>query len=112
MSEETNKEFFESVSGLGPDWHVSDVVVDEAPREVVLDLSLGAGAKVDCPACGRACAIYDHGRRRERRHLDTMQLKTVLRARVPRANCPRHGPQSVRVPWADPMTRFTLAFEA
>ncbi len=41
-----------------------------------------------------------------------MQLKTLLRARVPRANCPEHGPQTIRVPWADPMARFTLAFEA
>jgi transposase len=30
-----------------------------------------------------------------------MQLKTVLRARVPRANCPQHGPRSVRVPGAE-----------
>jgi transposase len=49
---------------------------------------------------------------REWRHLDTMQLKTVLRARVPRADCPEHGPQTIRVPWADPMARFSLAFEA
>lgn len=112
MSEETSKEFFESVLGLGPDWHVSGVTVDEASREVVLDLSLNASSKVACPECGRACAIYDHGRRREWRHLDMMQLKSVLRARLPRANCPQHGPQTIRVPWADPMARFTLAFEA
>ena len=42
MSEETSKEFFESVLGLGPDWQVSAVTVDEASREVVLDLSLNA----------------------------------------------------------------------
>lgn len=97
---------------MGPDWQVSKVTVDEASRELLLDLSLTTSAKVACPECGRACAIYDHGRRREWRHLDTMQLKTVLRARLPRAKCPQHGPQTVRVPWADPMTRFTLAFEA
>lgn len=112
MSEETSKEFFESVLGLGPDWGVSEVSVDEASGEVVLDLSLSASANVVCPECGRACVIYDHGRRREWRHLDTMQLKTVLRARLPRAKCPQHGAQTVRVPWADPMTRFTLGFEA
>lgn len=112
MSQETNKEFSESVLGLGPDWHVSDVAVDEASREVVLNLSLSASAKVACPECGRACAIYDYGRRREWQHLDTMQLKTVLRARVPRANSPQHGPPTVRVPRADPMTRFTVVFEA
>jgi len=75
-------------------------------------LSLRSGAKVACPECGKPCSIYDRGVAREWRHLDTMQLKTVLRARVPRADCPEHGPQTIRVPWADPMARFSLAFEA
>jgi transposase len=112
MGKETSKEFFESVLGLGPDWSVAEVTVNEAGDRVSLDLSLRSGARVACPECGRLCAIYDRGSEREWRHLDTMQLKTVLRARVPRADCPEHGPQTIRVPWADPMTRFTLAFEA
>ena len=86
MSEETSKEFFESVLGLGQDWEVSEVTVDEACGEVALDLSPSAGAKAVCPECGRVCSIYDRGRQREWRHLDTMQLKTVLRARLPRAH--------------------------
>lgn len=88
MSEETSKEFFEWVLDLGPVWQVSEVTVDEASREVLLDLSLTTSAKVACPDCGRACAIYDHGRLREWRHPDTMQLKTVFRARLPGAKCP------------------------
>jgi len=36
----------------------------------------------------------------------------LLRARVPWASFPVHGPQTIRVSWADPMARFTLAFEA
>jgi len=52
---------------------------------------LRAGAKLSFPECGRACAVYDHGRRRDWRHLDTMQFKTVLRSRVPRANGPQFG---------------------
>lgn len=112
MSEETSKEVFESILGLGADWQVSEVTVDEISGVILLDLAQKASAKVTCPECGGTCAIYDHGRRREWRHLDTMQLKTVLRARVPRAKCPHHGVQSVRVPWADAMARFTLGFEA
>ena len=112
MGKETSKEFFESVLGLGPDWRVSEVILNEASDQVTLDLLHRIGAKAVCPECGKSCAIYDHGDQREWRHLDTMQLKTVLRARVPRANCPEHGPQTIRVPWAEPMTRFTLAFEA
>jgi len=112
MGKETSKEFFESVLGLGPEWEVSEVTLNETSDQVTLDLSLRSGAKVVCPECGESCAIYDRNVSREWRHLDTMQLKTVLRARVPRTDCPVHGPQTIRVPWADPMARFTLAFEA
>jgi hypothetical protein len=42
MSEETSKEFFESALDLGSHLRISDVVVEEAFREVVLDLSLSA----------------------------------------------------------------------
>jgi len=112
MGKETSKEFFELVLGLGPDWSVAEVTLNETADQVTLDLSLRSGAKVACPECGKTCAIYDRGVPREWRHLDTMQLKTLLRARVPRANCPEHGPQTIRVPWADPMARFTIAFEA
>ena len=40
-----------------------------------------------------------------------MQFETVLRCRVPRANCPEHGVKTLRVPWAEPGSRFTLLFE-
>ena len=100
------------VLGLGPDWSVAEVTLNETADRVALDMSLRSGAKVACPECGKPCSIYDRGVACEWRHLDTMQLKTVLRARVPRADCPEHGPQTIRVPWADPMARFSLAFEA
>ena len=85
------------VLGLGRDWSVAEVTLNETADRVTLDLSLRSGAKVACRECGKPCSIYDRGVAREWRHLDTMQLKTVLRARVP---------------WADPMARFSLAFEA
>ena len=115
MCKEASKEFFESVLGLGPESEVSEVsevTSSETSDQVTIDLSLRSGAKVVCPECGESSAIYDRNVSREWRYLDTMQLKTVLRARIPGADCPVHGPQTIRVPWADPMARFTLAFEA
>ena len=49
---------------------------------------------------------------REWRHLDTMQLETVLRARVPRVRYADGTTAMVRVPWADERSRWTLSFEA
>ncbi len=40
-----------------------------------------------------------------------MQLQTLLHARIPRVNCSEHGVRQVRVPWAEPKSRFTLLFE-
>jgi len=55
--------------------------------------------------------LADHAPERVWRHLDTMQFETLLRARVPRARCPKHGVKTIAVPWAEPGSRFTLLFE-
>jgi transposase len=35
----------------------------------------------------------------------------LLYAATPRTNCPEHGVRAVRLPWAEPHSRFTLLFE-
>jgi len=112
MEADTSKEFFEAALGLGPAWEVTEVSLIEESKRIEIALGLRRESGVKCPECGRACAIYDHGQERQWRHLDTLQYETRLRARLPRADCPEHGPQTVRVPWADRKTRFTLLFEA
>ncbi|WP_201344986.1 ISL3 family transposase [Thiohalobacter sp. COW1] len=64
-----------------------------------------------CPQCGRTSPGYD-SRRRQWRHLDTCQYKTVLEAEVPRVQCAEHGVVTVAVPWAEPGSGFTALFEA
>ncbi|MFN5322613.1 MAG: transposase family protein [Planctomycetota bacterium] len=39
-------------------------------------------------------------RARTWRHLDLMQFETILRARVPRSDCPSCGVKTTTVPWA------------
>ncbi|MBK8475147.1 MAG: ISL3 family transposase [Opitutaceae bacterium] len=41
-----------------------------------------------------------------------MQFQTIIRARVPRSRCAEHGVLTVRAPWAEPHSRFTLLFGA
>jgi transposase len=64
------------------------------------------------PECGQECSCYDVAEERRWRHLDAMGFETLIRARVPRANCPKHLVLQMRVPWAGAHSRFTLAFEA
>jgi transposase len=49
--------------------------------------------------------------KRRWRHLDTCQLRAILEAEPPRSNCPDHGVKAVRLPWAEPGSRFTAMFE-
>jgi transposase len=58
------------------------------------------------------CKLYDHQAERRWRHLDTCQYRTILHAKVPRSDCPEHGPRVVKLPWAEPSSRFTALFEA
>lgn len=58
------------------------------------------------------CNVRDHGDDRVWRHLDLWQAKTFLHAAMPRTDCPKDGVLTVNVPWAEPLARFTMAFES
>jgi transposase len=70
-----------------------------------------AGEEFGCPECGKKFGVYDHAEERSWRHLDSCQFTTMLRARIPRVQCPEHGVRQAKVPWAEPRSRFTLMFE-
>lgn len=97
--------------GLVSPWRVRDVEYALGEGEVRIFVEAEARAKLRCPRCGRECAGYD-ARERRWRHLDTMQYRTIVIARVPRVECPEHGVAQVEVPWAEASSRFTARFEA
>ena len=69
--------------GLYQHWVRTDVQLDV--RNKTLTLLLGVvGDHVVCPECGVTCSMKDHAGERSWRHLDAMQLQTILTARVPR----------------------------
>jgi len=97
--------------GLDEAWEVRDVDLDLDGSQVVIDVE-HTGAKLCCPECQQACSKFDSAPPRQWRHLDTMQFATIVRARVPRSECPRCSVKTISVPWADKHSRFTLMFEA
>ena len=97
--------------GVESPWTVCDVKLDLAVKKVEIALEWMRGNQVPCPDCGKLCAIADHAPERTWRHLDTMQFETRIRARVPRCQCPEHGIKTIRMPWAEPGSRFTMLFE-
>lgn len=104
-------EFYGTLLGLTPPWKVTDVVIDQAKREVLLRVEYPKGEFLHCPECEAVSPGYDHHPRRWR-HLHTMQYKTFIEGQVPRTECPEHGVRSVRVNWAEDKSRYTTLFEA
>lgn len=100
-----------ALPGPGDEWSVSDVSLDLEHRRLDIRLEYAAKAAV-CPVCGTLAAIRDQLEERTWRHLDTMQFATLLHARTPRVDCPRHGAKVIELPWAGKHSRFTLLFEA
>jgi transposase len=106
-----DRELYARILNLSEPWTVADVDLDLEAKEVRIRLESDSGAQLHCPQCDAVCAGYDR-REREWRHLDTCQLKTILRAVVPRVTCSEHGVLQVKIPWAEPGSRFTAMFEA
>ena len=63
-----------------------------------------------CSTCGGGAARYDH-RPRTWRHLDACGLEIELEYAIWRVACPRCGVTTEMVPWADPVSGFTYAFD-
>lgn len=93
----TLNDHYSQALGLSEPWNVKDVILDTKAKTVDIEVAYRSGT-VSCPACGKACRIRDTGECREWRHLDMMGFKTVIHARIPRADCKEHGIRSAAVP--------------
>lgn len=109
----TDHDLYQQILGLTSPWRVSDVELrlddEQILVRVVLDRNAG---RAQCPVCRNECPGYDTPDERRWRHLDTCQLKTYLVCSVPRVSCPEHGVHVAHVPWSEPNSGFTSAFEA
>lgn len=97
--------------GLVPPWTVVNVDLKLDEKRVDISVVWPVDHQVECPECGRSCSIRDHREERQWRHLDTMQFQTIIRSRIPRSECLEHGVKTIKAPWADSGSRFTLLFE-
>lgn len=104
-------DFYQQILGLEEPWTVTRVDLDVTEQRVDIWVDHGTGIKWPCPKCGAPLTCRDHADERVWRHLDTCQFQTLLHARIPRVECPDHGVAQVRVPWAEPRSRFTRLFE-
>lgn len=106
-----DRELYQRLLGLSEPWYVLRVDLDLPALQVHVWVE-HRRHQWECPECAQECPLYDHADERTWRHLDTMQYTTVLHARGPRVNCKEHGVRQVKLPWAEPKSRFTLMFES
>lgn len=106
-----DKDLYAQILGVESPWQVEDVELSLTSGEVKVYVGREDCSQLCCPTCGERCPGYDK-RRRQWRHLDTCQFKTILVADTPRVKCDKHGVVTVSVPWADSGSGFTALFEA
>jgi transposase len=105
-------ELFQQALGLEGPWKVIGYDFSPAEKRLTLRIDFEAGGTFACPVCGQSgCKAYDTNEK-SWRHLNFFQHEAILRARVPRVQCPEHGIKQVEIPWARPGSGFTLLFEA
>ena len=104
-------ELYRQLLGLESPWEASGVNLSVEDGRVDVWAGHPRRTRWTCPECERELPTYDHAEERSWRHLDSCGFSTYLHARPPRVDCPEHGVLQVRLPWAEPMSRFTILFE-
>jgi transposase len=105
-----DKELLTALLHLRAPWYISRIDVDVANEEAHVTVDHHHG-RLPCPSCGVPCLVEDHSDDRIIRHLDLWQARTFIHVAVPRTRCPEHGVLRVALPFAEPGSRFTMAFE-
>ncbi|MHB1067882.1 MAG: ISL3 family transposase [Candidatus Nanopelagicales bacterium] len=104
-------ELYRHLLGLVAPWEVDRVELSVEDGRVDVWVRHPERTRFGCPECDRELPLYDHSEERTWRHLDSCAFLTFLHARPPRVRCPGHGVRQVRLPWAEPHSRFTMLFE-
>lgn len=94
------EEFFDVVLCIGTEWRVVEVMKDELECSVSIHLEY----------CGEAVP-YDFAPARRWRHLDMLQYKSYIHARLPRFKSADGKVVTASVPWANKHERHTYLFE-
>lgn len=101
---------FQKMLGQTDPWELCGVEYDWEKETILMELRVKPGTVWGCPVCSKR--MHVHGmERRKWRHMDTQSYRTWIEAEVPTVKCEEHGSQQVLVPWAEPYSRNTMAFE-
>ena len=92
-------------------WYVKDTIYNAEKKRVDVYLDHEEKGVFRCQYCNKKAPIYDHGKERTWRHLDTCDLQTYIHAKLPRIDCAEHFVQQIEISWAKDYSRFTKLME-
>lgn len=108
---------FKQALGLVDPWEVVSCDFSPESKQLVIKLDFVRGSRFPDPEADakaeevELCPVHDTVTRRWR-HLNFFEHETLLEARVPRIRNSHGKVKTVRVPWAEPHSGFTLLMEA
>jgi transposase len=103
------EEFFEKLLNFGKEWKVERIDFNENNEvDIYLKWNLEAHKKANKYTYE---FVHDYRKYRRWRHLDILQFKTFINAKIPRIKSKDVTIQSVKTPWASEGNRHTFLFE-
>lgn len=101
--------FFEKLLNFGSDWKVERIDFNENEEvDIYLKWDLKSFKKANEDTFE---LVHDYRDYRRWRHLDVMQFKTFINAKIPRVKLKDGNIKSITTPWADEGNRHTYLFE-
>lgn len=104
------KSLYAQILNLSAPWQVKSLSLVENVASVTVTVGIAENTQLTCPDCGKFCPVHDH-RHRKWHHLDTCLFATIVESSVHRVMCPKHGCQTLPVPWAGSGSRYTGVFQ-
>ena len=102
--------FFNKLLDLGKEWGIEKVEFDEESDEIDIYVRFNLDAHKE-KSGNTYHGVYDYREYRRWRHLDILQYKCFIKAKIPRLIGQDGKIYSLDVPWADGGSRHTLLFE-
>lgn len=103
---------YEHLLGLKSPWSVKSVDLSLEEQRIVVEVVLKPGQVWADPTDSTRRAHINGWSERQWRHLDTCQLETIIKARVPQLKYSDGTVEELAVPWAERYSRVTLLMEA
>ena len=69
--------FYSQILGVTAPWKVTAADLDMGNQQV--DVYVKFSGEAQCPECGKLAKIHDYAKERTWHHLDSCQMKTLLR---------------------------------